>query len=271
MFSSILLVLGVVVLGAAFRSYHNPICQRLSVTCFLSASFLIGYWPTGSWALGFAAVSLWFLLPWLEILTRIRRMRLPLDRSFREKTPPRAELFPLLEDLTDEMEKEDFQLAEDVGYDSEVQEQFLRLFHRPSDNVQAAVCLVNQRELAFYYVSLMTRSRDGQLFVTWNYPFAYSLKFTPKTRVRRVRATMTTHEMCEAHRSLLKKGRLRAGDVLPVSPEESRGLLEQDLRAQIDHNVRSGLLKPVGAKQVRYTWRGMLYLWFQFLLDFVRL
>jgi hypothetical protein len=82
---------------------------------------------------------------------------------------------------------------------------------------------------------------------------------------------MTTHEMCEAHRSLLKKGRLLDGDILPVSPEESRGLLEQDLRAQIDHNVRSGLLKPVGAKQVRYTWRGMLYLWFQFLLDFVRL
>jgi hypothetical protein len=90
MFSSILLVLGVLVLGAAFRSYHNPVCQRLSVTCFLSASFLVGYLPTGSWALGFAAVSLWFLLPWLEILTRIRRMRLPLDRSFREKTPPRT-------------------------------------------------------------------------------------------------------------------------------------------------------------------------------------
>jgi hypothetical protein len=169
------------------------------------------------------------------------------------------------------MEKEDFQLAEDVGYDSEVQEQFLRLFHRPSDNVQAAVCMVNQRELAFYYVSLMTRSRDGQLFVTWNYPFAYSLKFTPKTRVRRVRSTMTTHQMCEAHRSLLKKERLRDGDVLPLNPEQSRELLEEDLRAQIDHNVRSGLLKPIGVKQVCYTWRGMLYLWFQFLLDFVRL
>src|SRR5580704_6549815 len=271
MFSSFLLVLGVVVLGAAFRSYHNPICQRLSVTCFLSASFLIGYWPTGSWALGFAAVSLWFLLPWLEILTRIRRMRLPLDRSFREKTPPRAELFPLLEDLTDEMEKEDFQLAEDVGYDSDVQEQFLRLFHRASDNVQAAVCLVNQRELAFYYVSLMTRSRDGQLFVTLNYPFAYSLKFTPKTRVRRVRSTLSTSEMCAAHRSLLKKERVGDGDILPLDPEQIRDLLEQDLRAQIDHNVRSGLLKPVGTQQVRYTWRGMFYLWFQFLRDFLRL
>jgi hypothetical protein len=271
MLSSILLVLGVAVLGAAFRSYHNPICQRLSVTCFLSASFLIGYLPTGNWALGFAAVSLWFLLPWLEILTRIRRMRLPVDRPFREKAPPRTDLFPFLEDLTDEMEKEDFQLAEDVGYDSEVQEQFLRLFHRASDNVQAAVCLVNQRELAFYYVSLTTRSRDGQLFVTWNYPFAYSLKFAPKTRVRRVPSTLSTHQMCEAHRSLLQKEKLRDGDVLPLEPEHFRDLLEQDLRAQIDHNVRSGLLKPVGTTQVRYTWRGMFYLWFQFLLDFVRL
>jgi hypothetical protein len=271
MFSSILLVLGVIVLGAAFRTYHSPICQRLSVTCFVSASFLIGYLPTGSWYLGFAAVSLWFLLPWLEILTRIRRIRLPLDRSFREKTPPRTDLFPFLEDLTDEMEKEDFQLAEDVGYDSDVQEQFLRLFHRASDHVQASVCLVNQRELAFYYVSLTTRSRDGQLFVTWNYPFSYSLKFAPKTRVRRVRSTLTTRQMCEAHRSLLKRERIRDGDILPLNPEQFRDLLEQDLRAQIDHNVRSGLLKPAGTQLVRYTWRGMFYLWFQFLRDFLRL
>jgi hypothetical protein len=271
MFPSILLVLGIIVLGAAFRTYQNSICQRLSVACFISASFLIGYLPTGSWSVGLAVVSLWFLLPWLEILTRIRRMRLPLDRSFREKTPPRSDLFPFLQDLTDEMEKENFELAEDVGYDSEVQEQFLRLFHRPSDNVQAAVCLINQQELAFYYVSFMTRSRDGQLFVTWNYPFAYSLKFAPKTRVHRVRATLTTHQMCEAHRSLLRKERLREGDILPLHPEQFRDLLEEDLRKQIDHNVRSGLLKPVGTKQVRYTWRGMFYLWFQFLLDFLRL
>ncbi|HZC36838.1 MAG TPA: hypothetical protein VE242_14540, partial [Chthoniobacterales bacterium] len=68
-----------------------------------------------------------------------------------------------------------------------------------------------------------------------------------------------------------QKEKLNDGDVLPLNPQHFRDLLEQDLRAQIDHNVRSGLLKPVGATQVRYTWRGMFYLWFQFLLDFVRL
>jgi hypothetical protein len=271
MFSSILLVLAVVVCGAAFRTYHSAICQRLSLACFISATFLVGYLPQHNWFLGFAAVSLWFLLPWLEILTRIRRMRLPVDRSFRETSPPRAEVFPYLEDLTDEMEKEDFELAEDVGYDSDIQEQFFRLFHRSSDNAQAAVCLVNQQELAFYYVSLMTRSRDGQLFVTWNYPFAYSLKFAPKTRVRRVRSTLTTHQMCEVHRSLLQSEKVGTGDILPLNPEQIRDLLEQDLRAQIDHNRRSGLLKPAGARQVCYTWRGMFYLWLQFLLDFLRL
>jgi hypothetical protein len=35
--------------------------------------------------------------------------------------------------------------------------------------------------------------------------------------------------------------------------------------------VRAGLLAPVDEQKVRYTWRGMFYIWFRFLWDFVRL
>jgi hypothetical protein len=54
-------------------------------------------------------------------------------------------------------------------------------------------------------------------------------------------------------------------------PDQMRDLLERDLKDQIEHNVRSGLLTPAGNREVRYTWRGMLYLWSRFLLDFVRM
>jgi len=47
--------------------------------------------------------------------------------------------------------------------------------------------------------------------------------------------------------------------------------IENDLREQIAHNVRAGVLKPAAKDVVKYSWRGMIYLWCQFLIDLVRL
>jgi hypothetical protein len=47
--------------------------------------------------------------------------------------------------------------------------------------------------------------------------------------------------------------------------------IENDLRDQIAHNVRAGVLKLATNDEVKYSWRGMIYLWCQFLLDLVRL
>jgi hypothetical protein len=47
--------------------------------------------------------------------------------------------------------------------------------------------------------------------------------------------------------------------------------MERDLREQIAHNIDKGVLKPTPEGDVRYSWRGMVYLWCQFLLDLVRL
>jgi hypothetical protein len=47
--------------------------------------------------------------------------------------------------------------------------------------------------------------------------------------------------------------------------------MEKDLRDQIAHNIDKGVLKQTAAGDVKYSWRGMIYLWCQFLLDLVRL
>ena len=47
--------------------------------------------------------------------------------------------------------------------------------------------------------------------------------------------------------------------------------VENDLRDQIAHNIRKGVLKSTASGEVKYSWRGMIYLWCQFLLDLVRL
>jgi hypothetical protein len=271
MFSSILLVLGVAVLGVAFRSFHHPVTQRLGIICLLITSFLIGYLPSGNWLAGLAVASMWIFLPWFEILTRIRALRLPVERELLYKAPPDRDLFPKLDELTDEIQQEGFELVNDVGCDWDAQQQFLRLFHRDKDQTQAALCLIDQGEIAFYYISLMTRSQDGQVFTTWNYPFSYALKFLPQTHIQRVRPTLGFNAMCIAHQAMLSKQSVSNDSVLKLDPHQIQELLQQDLSAQITHNVKAGLLEPVDSQKVRYTWRGMFYLWFRFLWDFVRL
>jgi hypothetical protein len=271
MLSSILLVLGIAVLGMAFRSFGHPITQKLSILCILATSFLIGFLPSGSWIIGLLVASIWIFLPWLEILTRIRTLRMPVERRLRQKSPPAEELFPNLESLTHEIEEQGFELINDVGWDWDAQRQFLRLFLRPSDQTQAAVCLIDQDDIAFYYISVMTRSMDGETFMTWNYPFSYALKFLPQTHILRVKPIVSFEAMAKAHRELLSKHGVSEEKVLKLEANQIQELLQQDLTAQITHNVRAGLLAQVGEQQVRYTWRGMFYLWLRFLLDFVRL
>ena len=270
MFASALLICGVAVLGMAFRTLKNGLAQRLSLLCILATSFLIGYLPTRSWLLGLLAVSVWLLLPWLEILIRIRGVRLPVDRIVRPRTPPSDERFPNLNDLTEEVEAEAFEVVDDVGCDWDSQRQFLRLFHRASDQTQAAVCLVDQDDIAFYYISLVTRSRDGQVFTTWNYPFSYSLKFGPENHVLRVRAEASFSSICQAHQSFLAQNSVRPDEVSHLEPSQMQSLLQNDLRSQISHNVAAGLLAPETDGKVRYTWRGLFYVWLRFLWDLIR-
>lgn len=270
MFASALLICGVAVLGMAFRTFKNGLAQRLSLLCILATSFLIGYLPTRSWLLGLLAASVWLLLPWLEILIRIRGVRMPVDRIVRPRTPPSYELFPNLDDLTEEVEAEAFEVVDDVGCDWDTQRQFLRLFHRASDQTQAAVCLVDQDDIAFYYVSLVTRARDGQVFTTWNYPFSYSLKFGPENHVLRVRSEVSFSSICQAHQSFLARNSVRPDEVSNLEPSQMQNLLQNDLRSQISHNVAAGLLAPETDGKVRYTWRGLFYIWLRFLWDLIR-
>jgi hypothetical protein len=271
MLSSLYLILGVIVLGLAFRSYAHAITQRLCILCVLLASFLIGYLPSGNWLVGSLVASGWLLLPWVEILARIRPLRLPIDRTLHQRLPPSRELFPNLHELTIEIEEQQFELVDDVGCDWEAQHQYLRLFYHREDKLQAAVCLVDQGDIAFYYVSLMTRQHDGEVFTTWNYPFSYSLKFDRKTHVCRVRPKESFAEMCAAHSDFLTKHGVNPQHIRAFRPEDLHELIQNEASAQIRHNVAAGLLTPAPEGRVRYTWRGMFYLWFRFLCDFVRL
>jgi len=50
---------------------------------------------------------------------------------------------------------------------------------------------------------------------------------------------------------------------------ESSSKWKNDLRDQIAHNIKKGVLKSTPDGEVKYSWRGWVYLWCQFLLDLV--
>ncbi len=81
MWFGLFLTLGVAVLSIALRSFQTSWAQKAGAFGILASTFLAIFFLSGSWLWGIAAALAWLFLPWLEILTRIRALRLPTEKS----------------------------------------------------------------------------------------------------------------------------------------------------------------------------------------------
>ena len=270
MLSHLLMIAAVAMLAAACRTYSHPALQKLGAIGILATSYLIGWFATGSAAVGAICGGSWLLLPWLEILTRIRKLRLPLEKNLRHRSPPSRDTFPALQELTEEIEEERYEYVEDAGWDWDDYQQYFRLFYMKEDRTQASICLIDQNNIAFYYLSISSRAKNGTIWTTWNYPFSYSLKLAPGWRVNRMRSDQSFLEMHESHRYWLRKNHVTLDGLEELDPDNIPQEIQRDLRAQVTHNLAQGVLKETEG-QIRYSWRGMLFIWVQFLRDLVRL
>ncbi len=271
MLFNLLLILGVLVLSLGLRTFHHVLLQKLGALGILATSFLVGWLLSGYWQVGLVCASSWLLLPWLELLTRVRRLKLPIEKSLRPKTPPNSETFPALGELTDEVEADHFEHLADTGWDWEDYQQFFRLFYKAAERTQAAICLIDQQHVAFYYLSISSRAKDGRIWTTWNYPFSYSLRLVPEWRVNRLRGDKTFFEIYESHKNFLSRNAVTLDELEVLDPEKIQEEIQKDLRTQVAHNLASGVLTKDGEGGVRYSWRGLFFIWCQFLRDLVRL
>ncbi len=271
MIPHLMLIVGVAIFSMALRTYAHAVPQKLGAIGIFATSFLIGWLLSGYVLVGIFCACSWLLLPWLEILTRIRRLRLPIEKNLRHKSPPPRDAFPALGELTDEVEGEKFEHVDDVGWDWDDYQQFFRLYYKTQERTQAAICLIDQQEVAFYYLSLSSRARDGKIWTTWNYPFSYSLKLAPQLRINRLRADHTFLELYESHRAWLRRHEVAVDQLQELDAGKIQTEIQQDLRAQILHNIAKGVLTETAEGHIRYSWRGLFFIWFQFLRDLVRL
>ncbi len=267
----IFLTLGVAALSMALRSYEHVILQKLGAIGVLATSFLVGYFLSGSAAVGVFCALSWLLLPWLEILTRVRNLRLPIEKNLRHRAPPSEELFPALHGITEEIEREGFTHVDDAGWDWDDCQQFFRLFYKTEERSQSAICLIDQKDMAFYYLSISSRTKDGRTWTTWNYPFSYSLKLQPSHKINRLASNQTFLQLEESHRDFLRKNQITGEQLAEVNPDEIQLEIQKDIREQIAHNIANGVLLEAGEGQIRYSWRGLFFIWIQFLRDLVRL
>lgn len=269
--SEFLIVLGVAILSMALRSCGHVLLQKLGIFCVLLTSFLIGKLLLGSVAIGIALSASWLLLPWLDLIGRVRHLNLPVDRMLRRKAPPNDEVFPALEELTEEIEAEGYVYMEDLGLEWGDSQQFCRIFSKKEDRSLVGLYLIEQQEMSYYFVRIFSRTLDGEVWCTWNYPFSHNFKAAPTLNLNHVRGEQSFIEMLIAHEAYLKDHLVETAQLQEIDPERVQDDLQEDFRREIEHNLKVGILHRSDAGEIRYSWRGLFFIWLQFLKDFVRL
>ncbi|MBL9154207.1 MAG: hypothetical protein JNK37_17070 [Verrucomicrobiales bacterium] len=267
------ILMGVVVLAFGLRSFDHAVLRKAGAVCVLVASYLAPYFLSGSHVAGVAGVLMWFLLPWIELLTRVRRLRLPLRKSLTHQTPPNAHRFPHLSDFTHEIETEGFTHVEDAGWEWEDLRQFFRIFYRAEERTQAAICLNEQHGMGFAFVSLTSRTLEGRIYRTWNFPFGQTLRTMPDVRLNQVPNVQSFEELLAEHRDFLERLGVATADLVEENPESIPELMEAETQLQIRHNIERGVIEhdTHDPEKVRYSWRGLFYVYGQLVKDMVKL
>jgi hypothetical protein len=267
-----LIVIGLFMFAVALRTARRGVMRKVGALMFLVATFFLGWFVSGSLWIGGAVASLWFLLPWIELLTRIRRMRLPLNNRLRNRRVPEPSFFPNAVEAAAAMEEEGFEHVSDCGWEWAGMQQFFRLFWHPEERAVAAVCLCEQSDVAFAFISITSQDRDGNLWRTTNFPFSPTLKCPPSVRWHHVPCERNCfHQILQDHRAFLTRSRVVSDHLRMPDPESIVQGVENEMRSQVEHNLAEGIIRMAGEGHFEYSNRGLVFLWGQFVKDMVRL
>lgn len=266
-----LIVLGLFVLAVALRSARGAALRKLGAFTFLGASFCLLYFLTGSLVAGAGGAVAWVFLPWIELLTRIRRMRLPLENRLSQRRIPNPSFFPNAPEAAVAMEEEGFEHVSDCGWEWDGMRQYFRLFWHPEERAVAAVCLCEQSDVAFAFITVTSHDSDGRIWRTTNFPFAPTLRCPPDVRWNHVPCHRNCfHEILGNHRDYLAALKIPIGQLRVPDPDEIESSIEAEMRKQVQHNLASGIIRLTGDGHFKYSKRGLFFLWGQFIKDMVR-
>jgi len=268
-----LVVVGLVLLGLGLRSARKGLSRKLGALMLLVAGFLMFWFLTGcAWAGVLFGVLPWFLLPWVELLTRIRRMRLPIDNRLCHQEPPDPSFFPNAPEAAVAMDEAGFDHVDDCGWDWSGMHQYFQLYWHPEERAEAAICLCEQGNVAFAFLTVTSRDKAGRTWRTTNFPFSPTLKCPPQLNWNHVPCERNCfHQILEDHRQYLRRMKVDPEALRIPDPEQMEEAIEAELQQQIRHNLEAGIIQPSGERHFEYSTRGLFFLWGQFVKDMVRL
>jgi len=268
----ILIVLGLFVMAMALRSSRNNFGRKVGAVVFLGASFCFFYFISGNVFTGIAGASLWFFLPWIELLTHVRRLRMPLNNRLRHSALPNPSFFPNAIEAATGMEEAGFEHVSDCGWEWSGMKQHFRLFWHPEERAIATVCLCEQEDVAFAFVSVTSKDSAGKTWRTTNFPFAPTLRCAPSLHWNHVPCEKSCfHQILQDHQRYLSRMKVQTAELLIPDPEELEDGIESEMRSQVDHNLKTGIIRLTGDGNFQYSKRGLLFLWMQFIKDMIRL
>ncbi len=267
----LLIILGLGTLAAALRSSRSRLMRKLGALTILVATFFLAYFLTGKVLAGFVGVFAWALLPWIELLTRIRRLRMPVDNRLKHKALPNPTFFPNAAEAAAAMAEEGFEHVTDCCWQWDGMSQHFRLYWNPEQRAIASICLCEQVDVAFAFISVTSRDEKGHIWRTTNFPFAPTLRRPPGVKWNHLPCRENCfHHILKNHRQYLNcKGVVHDQLSIP-DPELAESDIESEMRAQIDHNLKSGIIRLTKDGHFEYSKRGLFFLWLQFLKDMVR-
>ncbi|MBC8127711.1 MAG: hypothetical protein H8M99_11285 [Gloeobacteraceae cyanobacterium ES-bin-144] len=266
-----LIVIGLVLLALALRSAQSSALRKLGAITLVGATFCMLYFLTDCIAGGLIGAVLWFFLPWVELLTRIRRMRLPLENRLSQKPIPHPSFFPNAPEAATAMEEAGFEHVSDCGWEWDGMKQYFRLFWHPEERAVAAVCLCEQSDVAFAFISITSHDSEGKIWRTTNFPFAPTLRCPPEVRWNHVPCGRNCfHQILRDHRAYLLKLKIPTSQLRIPDPEAIEQSIEEEMRNQVNHNLANGIIRLTGDGHFQYSKRGLLFLWGQFIKDMVR-
>jgi hypothetical protein len=269
-FKAFLYLAALVVFAFGCRTFESRWIQKAGWVALLVASYLLGFWLTGSHAVGAMGVMVWFLLPALEIVGRVRKMRFPLRQEVKGRFAPSREVFPELNEMTEDVEACGYEVIEDAGWVRKDADHFVRMMYHAEKRTQATITMDMQGEASVSYVSLTTRLEDGRSFSTTSFPFAPTMQFPPRHVVNRCPMAESVEELEAEHEAFLKRQGVAGEEVLELDTEQLATLMEEEMVLQIDHNMERGLIEQAGEGEFRYSWRGCLFLWVQLVKEMVK-
>lgn len=270
--SEFLTVLGIFIIGMALRSCRHFWLRKFGAITYVATTGLAAYFISGSLTIAIASTFIWFFLPWIELLTRVRKIRIPLNNRLRRRQRPLPEYFPEAAETAAELERAGFEFIEDAGWSWGLANLDYQLYWHPEERAIAAVCLCEQNHVTFSFLSISSYDTMGHHYQSSNYPFSTTLKLYPQMFCNRLSCQTSSVDcfLVHHHEFIASQGPL-IDDLKIPDPNLVISQIEEDTRKQIDFNLNAGIITICGEGQLRYTFRGLVFLWCQVLRDMIRL